>query len=66
MKKIDVETFIEMLHEDLVEFEENVNSGTFQNRNPHEWFKLLNDWVGYGFSRRATEEWEEFGANDDE
>jgi hypothetical protein len=66
MKKIDVETFIEMLQEDLVEFEENVHSGTFQNRNAHEWFKLLNDWVEYGFSRRATEEWEEFGVDEDD
>jgi hypothetical protein len=65
MKKIDVESFLEMIQEDLLEFEENVNSGTFHNRNAHEWFKLLNDWVEYGFNRRAVDEWQEFDSDED-
>ena len=60
MKKIDVQTFLEMLQEDLIGFEESVNEGTYQNRNSHEWFKLLSDWVDYGFSRRATAEWDDY------
>lgn len=64
MKKMDVQTFLEILQEDLVDFEENVNNGTYQDRNPHEWFKLLNDWVEYGFNRRATDEWDEYPGDD--
>ena len=58
MKKIDAHEFVEMLQEDLTHFEESVS--TYMNRNSREWWKLLNDWVEYGFSRRATEEWEEY------
>ena len=60
MKKIDAPTFVKMVEEDLVMFQNTINNGKYDNRNPHEWFKLLNDWVEYGFSRRATEEWEDF------
>lgn len=62
MKKIDAQTFIEMVQEDLAAFEESVSS--YQNRNAHEWFKLLNDWVEYGFSRRATDEWQDYEEED--
>jgi hypothetical protein len=64
MKKIDVETFIEMLQEDMLDFQENVNGGIYENRNAHEWFKLLNDWIEYGFNRRATDEWDEYHSDD--
>lgn len=64
MKKIDIQTFIEMFQEDLADFEDNVNGGIYENRNAHEWFKLLNDWVEYGFQRRATDEWDEYHSDD--
>lgn len=58
MKKINVHEFVQMLQSDMTVFEENVAG--YMNRNSHEWWKLLNDWVEYGFSRRATEEWEDY------
>lgn len=63
MKKIDAHEFVEMIQEDLAHFEESVSG--YMNRNSQEWWKLLNDFVEYGFSRRATEEWEEFGDHED-
>jgi hypothetical protein len=64
MKKIDIQTFLENFQEDLADFEENVNNGVYENRNAHEWFKLLNDWIEYGFNRRATDEWDEYHSDD--
>lgn len=64
MKKINVATFVSLLKEDLRQFKDSIDSGIYQDRNSHEWFKLLNDWVEYGFSRRATEEWSEYSDDD--